>query len=205
MISYKDFIRLMEERGYVYKNQITIDESDSNVKIFPVKEQTIGRVLEFQCPNNTIISACGKDLGCHDSYSCAIKFFNQEDKEAFQDLHYSTTLTEDYRLAMELMVTKIMQKSPDQNNPDIQKYSHLVNSILRIINSDNPYEYPMWSGVYKLFSNNNVNNNHIFLNNSFNLYSGEKMIFYAINPDIDITKIKFELKVDILEYNESIT
>jgi hypothetical protein len=31
------------------------------------------------------------------------------------------------------------------------------------------------------------------------------MIFYAINPDIDITKVKFELKADILEYNGGTT
>lgn len=197
MILYKDFIKLMEERGYTYKNQITIYESDSNIKIFPVKEQTIGKALEFQCHNNTIISACGKDL--NNSYFCNIKFFNQDNKEAFQDLHYSIALTKDYHVAMELVVTKIMQKSPDQNNPDIQKYAHLVNPILKIINSDNPCEYPIWSGVYKLFSDNNINNDHIFLNNSFNLYSEEKMVFYAIKPDIDITKVKFNLKADVFE------
>lgn len=205
MISYKDFIKLMEERGYTYKNQITIDESNSNVKIFPVKEQTIGKALELQCPNNIIISACGKDLGCNNSYFCNIKFFNQDNKEAFQDLHYSIALTENYHVAMELVITKVMQKPPDQNNPDIQKYAHAVNPILKIINSDNPCEYPMWSGIYKLFSNNNIDNNNTFLNHSFNLYAGEKMIFYAINPDIDITKVRFELKADILEYDGGIT
>ncbi len=194
MISYKDFIKLMEERGYTYKNQM-IDESNPSIKIFPVQEQTIGKALEFQC--NTIISACGKDL--NNSYFCNIKFFNQDNKEAFQGIHYSTALTKDYHVAMELVVTKIMQKSPDQKNPDIQKYAHLVNPILKIINSDNPCEYPIWSGVYKLFSDNNINNDHIFLNNSFNLYSEEKMVFYAIKPDIDITKVKFNLKADVFE------
>lgn len=201
MILYKDFIRLMEERGYTYKNQITIDESNPSVKVFPVKEQTIGKSLEFQCPNNTIISACGKDLGCNNSYFCNIKFFDQDNKEAFQDLHYSTALTEDYHVTMELVVTKVLQKSPDQNDPGIQKYAHVVNPILKIINSDNPCEYPMWSGIYKLFSNNSINNDHVFLNNSFNLYAGEKMIFYTINPDMDIGKVKFNMRVDILEIN----
>lgn len=198
MTLYTDFINLMEERGYTHKNQIMIDEYDYNVKTFSVKEQTIGKSLEFQCPNNTIISACGKDLGCSNGYSCNIKFFNQDNKEAFQDLHYSTAITEDYHITMELVVTKVLQKSPDQNDPEIQKYAHITNPILKIINSDNPCEYPMWSGIYKLFSDNNINNDHIFLNNSFNLYAGEKMIFYVVNPDIDITKTKFNLKVDLL-------
>jgi len=201
MISYKDFIKLMEERGYTYKDQITIDESDYNVKMFPVKEQTIGKALEFQCPNNTIISMCGKDLGCNNSYSCNVKFFNQNDKETFQDLHHSVVITKDYHIVMELVVTKVLQKSPDQSNPDIQKWSTVVNPILKIINSDNPCEYPIWSGIYKLFSDNNINNDHIFLNNSFNLYAGEKMIFYVVNPDIDVEKIKFNMKVDVLELN----
>lgn len=201
MIPYKDFIKLMEERGYTYKNQMTIGKYDSNIKVFPVKEQTIGKALEFQCPNNTIISVCGKDLGCNNSYSCDIKFFDQDNKEAFQDLHYSIALTEDYHITMELVVTKVLQKSLDQNDSGIQKYVHVVNPILKIINSNNPREYPMWSGIYKLFSDNNINNDHIFLNNSFNLYAGEKMIFYAINPDIDIETVKFNMKVDVLELN----
>lgn len=103
MILYKDFIKLMEERGYTYKNQI--DESNPNIKIFPVQEQTIGKTLEFQCPNNTIISARGKDI-------CNIKFSNQDNKEAFQDLHYSIALTKDYHVAMEIKTIQTFKNMP---------------------------------------------------------------------------------------------
>lgn len=39
MTPYKDFIGLMEKRGYTFKNSnpITIDESNPNIKTFPEK------------------------------------------------------------------------------------------------------------------------------------------------------------------------
>ena len=192
MISYKEFIKRMEDRGYNHKGITTIDISDSNIRIFPVKKKTVGKFLELRCPNNTIISICGKNHGCNNSYYCKVKCFNTNDKEPFRDLHYSTPLTPTYHVVIEMIVTKIMQKPPDQNNPEIQEWAKYVNPMLKLIDSEDPCEYPIWSGAYKIFPDS-------FLDNSFNLYSNEKMVFYVINSDIDIVKTKFELKADILE------
>lgn len=202
MISYKEFIDLMKGRGYILKNPIIINESSPNIQTFLVKKDTIGKFLEFSCPNNTIISACGKTHpgGCNGSYySVNIKCFNKDDEESFQgDSYQSIPLTPDSQIVAEIIVTKILQKELDKNDPKVQESSQINNAILKIIGSENPYEYPMRSGVYKFISRD-------FLERSFNLHSNEKMIFYAINPNIDITKIRFNLKADILEYNRGIT
>lgn len=194
MIPYKDFIEMMERRGYVLRDHIKINGHDLNIQTFSVKKRSIGKILELSCPSDTIISACGKTHpGEHNgTYSCEIRCFNEDGEEAFQDLHHSVPLTFNQHVIAELIVTKIMQKEPNKDDPNIQELSKYVNPILKIIGSNSPCEYPMWSGVYKLFSKD-------FLNNSFNLYSNEKIVFYAINPDIDITKVKFNIEVDILK------
>lgn len=196
MISYKEFIDLMKVRGYIFKSPISIDESNPNIRTFPIERGTIGKFLEFSCPNNTIISACGRTHpgGCNGShYSVDIKCSNENNEETFQnDLYRSIPLTIDTQIVAEIIVTKILQKELDKNNPDVSKSQDINDAILKIVGSENPFEYPMRSGIYKFISRD-------FLDRSFNLYPDEKMIFYAINPDIDIEKVKFNLKVDILE------
>jgi hypothetical protein len=197
MISYKEFIDLMKVRGYILKSPVAIDESNPSIKTFSVKKDTIGKFLEFSCPNNTIISACGKTHpgGCNSYYSFNIKCFNKDNEESFQrDSYRSIPLTPDSQIVAEIIVTKILQKELDKNDPKVQENSNINSAILKIIRSENSYEYPMRSGVYKFISRD-------FLERSFNLHSNEKMILYAINPDTDIFKTKLEMKVDILELN----
>ena len=189
----------MKTRGYILKSPITIDEYNPNIKMFPIKKGTIGKFLQFICPNNTIISACGRTHpgGCNGSnYLVDIKCFNENNEEVFQnDLYNSIPLTSDTQIVTEIIVTKILQKELDKNDPKIQESSNINNAILKIIGSENPCEYPMRSGVYKFLSRD-------FLDRSFNLHPNEKMIFYAINPDLDIVKTKFELKADVFELNK---
>lgn len=200
MISYKEFIDLMKGRGYTLRdsNSIVIDESDHNVKTFPVIKYTIGKFLEFQCPNNTIISACGKTHpgGCNEShYYINVTCLNENNDESFQrDTYQSILLTSDTGIVAEVIVTKVLQKELDKNDSKIQENSNVNSAILKIIGSEDPCEYPMRSGIYKFISRD-------FLDRSFNLYPNEKMVFYAINPDNDIVKTKFEMKVDVLELN----
>lgn len=198
MITYKDYIKRMEDKGYIYKNNspILIDESNPIIKTFTVKKGSIGKILELQCPNNSVISACGKthEEGCEKLYFCDIKCFNDNNDEPFQDLHYSTQLQDKHAVA-EIITTKILKKEPDKNHTKVKEWSEFVNPILKMIGSDDPHEHVMWFGVYKLFRTD-------FLNTSFNLYENQKMILYITNPDIDITKVKFRMKIDIFEHNE---
>lgn len=194
MISYKDYIELMERRGYVYNGPITINESNPNIKTFQIKSRSTGKILELECPKNTIISACGNthEGGCPNSYSINIQYLNDNNDEPFQNLHYPTKITDSYYVIAELIVTKILTKEPDKNDTEMQEWLEKTNPVLKTMGIENSYEYLMWHGIYKLFHKE-------FLNTSFNLYPNEKMVFYANNPDIDITVIKFELKVDIFE------
>lgn len=193
MISYKDYIKLMEGRGYTHNGSVMIDESNPIIKTFSIKKKSIGKILELSCPENTIISACGRTHpgGCEKSYSCEIKCLDKDNKEPFQNLHYASQLTPTLHVIAEIIVTRIMPKEPDKNDPKVQEWAERVGSMLKIVGSENPCEYPIWSGAYNYFSKE-------FLYQSFNLYSNEKMIFYAINPDVDIVNTKLEMKADML-------
>ena len=197
MITYKDYIKRMEDKGYTYKNNnpILINESNSMIKTFTVEKGSIGKILELQCPNNVVISACGKthESGCEKLYFCDIKCLNNDNDEPFQDLHHSTQLQGKY-VVTEIIVTKILRKESDKNYKKVREWSEFVDPILKIIGSEDSREHVMWFGVYKLFRTD-------FLNTSFNLYENQKMIFYVNNPEIDITKVKFKMKIDILEKN----
>lgn len=199
MTSYKDFIDLMEKRGYTFKkgNPITIDESSPNIKIFPVKNGHVSKILELQCPKDTVISVCGENNpgDWKEDYSINLKCSNNEDKEPFQEFHQCIVLTAARHTVADIIVTKVLQNEVNRNNPDIRQFIIYTDPILKFIGSDNLCEYPIWSGNYKTF-------NKEFLNDNLNLYSEEKIIFYATKPDIDITKVKFEIKVDIFEIKE---
>lgn len=202
-ITYKDFIKLMNDRGYTLRENSPRDvyEISPGVKTFTVKKDSIGKFLEIECLLNTIISACGKNHPGNEEqlepspewpYYCNVKCFDKDNKEPFQELHQAIKLTPTRGTVADIVITKILQKEIDQSDKNIQEWSKLVNPILETIGSKNPYEYPMWTGNYKTISKD-------FLNDSFNLYVGEKMIFYVVKPDIDIEKITLEMKVDILE------
>ena len=198
VMTYKDFIRRMEEKGYtISRFPVLIRSLCDYVKTFPVKKGTIGKILELTCPDNTIISACGKthEGGCKREYSIELECWSDDDRRPFQNLYHSMPLTQDYHVVAEIAITKILQKEPDNND---QKITKCVNPVLKIIGSDNACEYPMWSGIYKFIDRD-------FLNNSFNLYYGEKMIFYAVNPDIDIDETILTMKVDIFKQVRCLT
>ena len=199
MITYKDFIKRMEERGYYLKNKVPVPlhEDDFVAKTFIVEKGSTCKILEITCPDNSIIATCGKthEGGCDRVYDCYIKCFDESGKEPFQGLHHSTKITNQYHILAELVVTKILTKDPDTTNIVMKEWLESTNPILRVVGIDNPREYTMWYGAYKFFSEK-------FLETSLNLYPGEKMVFYVTNPDIDIINVKFKLNVDILEKSE---
>lgn len=197
MISYKEFIDLMEGRGYVLANNIkNIYEISTEVKTFSIKKGSIGKILEIECPNNIIIGICGKNQleinNNERSYYCNIKCFDENGKEPFQDFHRCITLTSDRHTIIDIVITKVMQKGVDKNDEDTQKSLKLLNPILNLIESKDPNEYVTWTGNYKILYRD-------FINDNFNLYGGDKIIFYAIKPDIDIDRVTLDMKVDILE------
>lgn len=194
MILYKEFIKLMEDKGYYHNGTEMINESSSNIKTFILKKGSVGKILELKCPNNTIISACGTTHpgGCEKIYFCRINCTNEYNKEPFQDLHYATKLTDKQQIVAEIIVSKILQIEPNKIDANYKEWSMKCSPLLKLIGSENPCEHIMWVGAYNLFSKD-------FLKESFNVHGNENMIFYAVKPNIDITKIKFEMKADILE------
>ncbi len=196
MKTYKEFIDRMIEKGYnlISDNPTTIDESNNTIKTFSTKKGTVDKILELQCPDNSIIALCGTEHngGCHNSYICNIELTNNEDKQPFQKLHHSTALTSAKHVVAEIIVTKILQQDPPLDDKKVKEWSETIGPILKLIKSDNPREHIMWMGAYPKF-------NSEFIKTSFTLYGGQKMIFYVNNPDVDIDKVKLNISLDIFE------
>lgn len=196
MITYNDYIKRMEEKGYIYRsdNPITINESDSMIKTFTVNKGSVGKILELQCPSNAVISVCGKthEGGCDKSYMCDIKCFDKDNNEPFKDSHHSTPLRHDKHVVAEIIVTKILYNEPPKGHKKIEEWQELISPILKMIESEDPRQHIMLVGTYKLFNTD-------FVNTSFNLYENQKMTFYINSPDTDIDRVKFDLKADIFE------
>lgn len=196
MITYKEFVDKMVEKGYTYKNNgpITIDESDNMIKTFPAKERSVSKILELQVPDNSIVALCGTEHngGCHNSYICDIRCTDNGNKQPFQKEHHSTALTDRKHVLAEIIVTKILQQDPPLDNKKVKEWSEIIGPILKLIKSDNNREHVMWIGAYSKFDTE-------FIKTSFTLYGGQKMTFYANNSDIDIDKVKLNITVDIFE------
>ena len=196
MITYKEFVNKMIEKGYIYNNNrpTEIDESSNMIKTFSIKKGEIGKILELQIPDNSIVALCGTEHngGCHNSYTCDIKCTNNEDKQSFQETHNSTEITRTKHVLAEIIVTKILQQDPPLDNKKVKEWSETARPILKLIKSDNHREHVMWAGAYPKFDSE-------FIKTSFTLYGGQKMTFYINNPDINIDKVKFNMTIDIFE------
>ena len=196
MITYKEFIDRMIEKGYIHKNNepVAIDESNNMIKIFHVKKEKIGKILELQVPDNSIVALCGTEHngGCHNLYICDIKCTNNKDEQPFQEEHNSTEITRTKHVVAEIIVTKILQQDPPLDNKKVKEWSKTAGPILKLIGSSNHLEHVMWAGAYPKFDSE-------FIKTSFTLYGGQKMKFYVNNPDIDIDEVKLNLTVDIFE------
>lgn len=196
MITYKEFVDKMIEKGYTYKNNkpVTINESSNMIKTSLAKKGETCKILELQCPDNSIVALCGTEHngGCHNSYICNIELNNNEGKKPFQKIHHSTALTSSKHVVAEIIVTKILQQDPPLDNNKVKEWSETIGPILKLIKSDNSREHVMWVGTYPKLDSE-------FIKSSFTLYGGQKMIFYVNNPDIDIDNIKLNISVDIFE------
>lgn len=194
MITYKEFIEKMKEKGFIYKDNSPTLVDGSMIKTFPVKKGTIGKIAELSCPKNTILSLCGQDMGCN-SYSCSLKCFDNDEKEPFSKQHkgYALYVDKDNTAkgsVMDIVVTKVVK---DENSKKISRaddYSMLT-TVMQMIKSNNHLEYPMLMGTYQKIP-------EYIVKNSFNLYQNEKIILYALEPDTNIIKTDFMIALDVL-------
>lgn len=202
MITYKEFIGKMIEKGYVHKNNVPIDIASNSdiIKTFNINKGQTGKIIEFSCPENQIISLCGTvhEGGCNNKYVCNIKCYDNSNNEPFQGTHYSTKLTKEKHVLAEIIATKILRNDPPIQYEKVREWSETISPILKLIGSDNNREHIMWIGAYNAF-------NSEFNKISFTLYGNQKMTFYTHNPDVDITKVDFRFDVDIFEKNDNTT
>ncbi len=196
MITYKEFIDKMIEKGYKLDKEspVTIGNNNNMISTYTVKHGQIGKIVELNCPENCIIALCGTTHigGCDREYLCNIKCYNTDNDEPFQDEHNSTALSEHEHVVAEIIVTKVLQKEAPRDNKKVKEWSEKIGPILKLIKSENHLEHVMLTCAYPIL-------NSEFIKSSFTLYGGQKMTFYINDPDIDIERVAFEIKADIFE------
>jgi hypothetical protein len=202
MITYKEFIEKMIEKGYTHKNgaPINIAKNNGMIKTFCVNKGQTGKIIEFFCPENQIMALCGTEHegGCYNDYICDIKCYDNHNNEPFQETHYSTELTKDKHVLAEIIATKILRNDPPIQYTKVREWSETISPILRLIGSNNNREHIMWVGAYQKF-------NSEFNKSSFTLYGNQKMTFYVHHPSTDIARVDFRFDIDIFERNDNIT
>lgn len=194
MITYKEFIEKMKEKGFIYKNNSPTLVNGSMIKTFSVEKGTIGKIAELTCPKNTILSLCGQDMGCN-SYTCSLKCFDNDENEPFSKQHkgYALYIDKDNTAkgsVMDIVVTKVVKDEKSKKISGADDYSMLT-TVMKMIKSNNHLEYPMLMGTYQKIP-------EYLVKNSFNLYQNEKIILYALEPDTDIIKTDFKIALDVL-------
>lgn len=190
---YQEFIEKMEKDNYVRKNNdsIVLDDSESIFTKYVVRKDTIGKFLEFVCPDDTFIT---RRMRRDKEYECEIKCYDDSLKEPFNNPFRSSLLVSEKTRELpgiiinyQIVITKIGNKIHEIPS----KWEEMITNVLKIIDSKNPKEYPLWSGAYKAL--------YSFCDNGLFLESGQKLVFYAINPEIDIKNTELKMEVDIFE------
>jgi len=195
---YQEFMKRMEKDNFVRKNNCStvLDDSDSMFAKYTVRKERIGIFLELICPDNTIMTSCGRNLSCDKRYEFKIKCCDDDLKEPFSNPFLSSLLasekTEEFPgiiINYQIVITKIGNRIHEIPSG----WEKMTKNVLKIIGSKNPKEYPLWSGAYRAI--------HGFYDNGLFLESGQRLIFYAVKPDVDIKNIKLKMEVDIFEKN----
>lgn len=193
MMSYKEFIEKMKEKGFIYRNKPTLI-NDSMIKTFSVEKGTIGKIAELICPKDTILSLCGEDMGCNNNYTCSLKCYDNEENEPFSKQHkgYALYIDKDNIAKgsiMDIIATKVVKDEKSKKISRADDYPMLA-KVMKMIKSNNSLEYPMLMGKYQKIP-------EYLVKNSFNLYPNEKINLYALEPDTDIIKTDFKIELDV--------
>lgn len=195
-LQYHEFMKKMEEDNFIRKNSgsTVLEDSDSIFNRYIVRKERIGKFLELICPDNTIMTSCGRNLSCDKGYEFKIKCYDDDLKEPFSNPFLSSLLasekTEEFPgiiINYQIVITKIGNRIHEIPSG----WEKMTKNVLKIIDSENPKEYPLWSGAYRGIYN--------FYNNGLFLESGQRLIFYAVKPDVDIKNIELKMEVDIFE------
>ena len=196
-LTYREFIGKMEKDNYIRKNNdsIILDDSYPIFAKYIVKKDTIGKFLELVCPDKTIITFCGRKMNCDKKYEFKIKCYDKVLKEPFGNPFRSSLLVSEktkefpgimvnYQIVITKMGNKIIEIEPG--------WEKIIGNTLKIINSKSSNEYPLWSGAYEIIEQS-------AFDHGLYLESGQKLLFYAVNPDINIENIGLKMEVDIFE------
>ncbi len=196
MAKYQEFIKKVEKYGYFRKNNVPVAlcDSDHVFTKYIVKKDSKGKFLELVCPDNTIMTVCGKKMGCDKEYEFKIKCHDDFLKEPFGNLFRSSLLVSEKTkefpgiiINYQIVVTKIGNEIYEIPSG----WEKMTKTTLKIIGSENPKEYPIWSGAYKAM--------YGFCYNGLFLKGGQKLVFYAIEPDVDIINSELKMEVDMFE------
>ncbi len=195
-MKYYEFIKKMEKDNYIRKNNgpTILDDSHPMFIKYIVEKDNIGKFLELVCPDNTFITCRGRSMNCDKEYEFKIKCHDDTLKEPFSNPFRSSLLVSEkigefpgIIINYQMVITKIGNRLHEFPS----EWEKMIKNTLKVIGSENPKEYPLWSGAYKAI--------YGFHNNGLFLESGQKLIFYAVKPDVDIRNVELQIEVDMFE------
>ena len=179
---YDDIIDTIENNGWTRISSNGYPLSILNKEIvYPnsIKANNYGTVLEIICPLNRIITMCGVS-------ECNVDIDDFRNSSNFFQVPHFITL-----------------RCTNSENIDI--FPTTIISILKInVNEEPEKYYETFYGDLSPISDGKLKKKHerYYLAETIILQSGEKLIFRANNPNVDISKIDLLMKSDIFEKDE---
>ncbi len=175
---YGDIVETIEENGWTRKSSAGLSPiTHFNTDLIhpkQVKRNTYENILEIVCPPENIIAICG---------------FNQEDIDKEDFFNSPNLYTRPHFFTLRLA---------DDNNNEIP-YTTII-GMLRIVR--NGYIEKLYEEFYgdlcpAIDGKLKKKEDRYYFSESIILQSGEKLVFYAYWPSIDISKIELLMMADL--------
>lgn len=177
---YDDIVDTIENNGWTHValNPMTL----SNIDIVfprPIKANSSGTILSIVCPTNRIITICGIN-DCNVDIDDFHKYYN-----LYTTPHFFTL------------------SCKDDNNVEISPTT--IISILKCKMDEEPEAfYQAFYGDLSPADNGKLKKKHerYYFGETIILQRGEKLIFIANNPNVDISRIELFMMSDLFEKDE---
>lgn len=182
--NYDDIVETIEDNGWKRISSVasaitTLDKQIVFQK--PIRASDYDTILEIICPTERIISICGID-------ECGIDSDDFSNSPNFFQIPHFFTL-----------------RCMDNNNVDLSPTT--IISILKVIRGEEPEKYyeEFYGDLSPIVNGNGRlkrKEERYYFAETIVLQSGEKLIFRANNPNIDISKIDLLMMSDCFEKSE---
>ena len=177
---YDDIVDTIENNGWTHValNPMTLSNTDI---VFPgsIKANSYGTILSIVCPQDNIITICGTN-------DCNVDIDDFRNSPNFYTAPHFFTLI-----------------CRDNNNVEISPTT-IISILKSKINEEPEAYYQAFYGDLSPVANGELKKKHerYYFADTIVLQSGEKLIFVANNPNVDISRIELFMMSDLFEKDE---